>query len=287
MENVRVLIVDDSVVSYAMIEGLIEKAEFKVCGYAKNAAEAVEKYQSLMPDIVTMDMNLPDADGMECSRRILLANPKAKIVMISAMRDARLISQGRAVGIKSFLQKPIEADELIETLRMVCDFGEDAVKALQVSYVTPFMQSLRQNLFSLAGLHSEVEVERDLSSFIEVNGIAVILGLTGSPMGRVVFYTDEKTMLDFSRIVFGAQDKGKITDEQAIDGIEESANIIAGRSVSVINDIYRNKELRVTPPGTLFGKRIHISNQNLTSFMIKANTRLGVFHMSVGFAGGE
>ena len=70
MEKVKVMIVDDSKVSRAMLEGNLSKTNFEVCAMAKNAAEAVELYEKSRPAVVTMDMNLPDADGIECSRRI-------------------------------------------------------------------------------------------------------------------------------------------------------------------------------------------------------------------------
>lgn len=93
MEKVKVMIVDDSKVSRAMIEGNLARTNFEVCAQAKNAAEAVELYEQFKPAVVTMDMNLPDADGLECSRRIRAVDPEAKIVMISAMKDASLVAR--------------------------------------------------------------------------------------------------------------------------------------------------------------------------------------------------
>lgn len=288
VDKVRLLVVDDSRISHAMMEGILARSNFEICGYAKNSAEAVEKYRALNPDVVTMDMNLPDADGMECSRRIIGINPKAKIVMISAMRDASLMMQGRAIGIHSFLQKPLNANELIDTLRMVCQAqGDDAVKILQESYINPFVKVLKKNLFSLAGLHSKIEIEVDKSDALEIDGIAVIIGITGSPMGRFILHIDTPTMAAFSKLMLGINEDGRLSDEEASDSIEEAANIIAGRSVSMINDVFKDKELRITPPGTICGSRVRIMNPKLISFNITASTRLGNFKMNIGFAGGE
>ena len=133
MEKIRIMIVDDSRVSCAMLTDILNKTNFIVCGTARNAAEAVERYQELKPAAVTMDMNLPDADGVECSRRIREIDQDAKIVMISAMKDASLIMKGRAVGISSFLQKPVSANELIDTLMVLCHDKAGTIAVLRES----------------------------------------------------------------------------------------------------------------------------------------------------------
>lgn len=287
MEKIRVLVVDDSKVSRIMMASVLSRTTFQICDYAKNSMEAVEKYRSLNPDVVTMDMNLPDGDGIECSRKILEINPQAKIVMISAMKDASLMMRGRNVGINSFLQKPINANELIDTLLMVCQSTENSIDVLRESYVKPFIKVLQKNLFSLAGLHSKVDLELDKDDFLDVNGIAVIIGLTGVPMGRAILHMDTQTMNRYSKIMLGMSEEEDLSEEEASDSVEESANIIVGRSVSMINDICKDKEMRITPPGTICGHKIRIVNPKLTAFNITASTRLGDFKMNIGFAEGE
>lgn len=102
MEKVKVMIVDDSKISCAMLEEKLAKTNFVVCAVAKTAAEAVQLYAEQEPDVVTMDMNLPDADGIECTRRIRAIDSGARIVMVSAMKDASLVSRGREAGISAF-----------------------------------------------------------------------------------------------------------------------------------------------------------------------------------------
>ena len=143
MEKVKVMIVDDSKVSQVMLEGILSRTNFEICAFAQNAAEAVEKYQEVHPAVVTMDMNLPDADGVECSRRIRAIDPEAKIVMISAMKDASLMMQGRAAGISSFLQKPVNPNDLIDTLLILCQDKAGTVAILRESYVKTFVKALQ------------------------------------------------------------------------------------------------------------------------------------------------
>jgi DNA-binding NarL/FixJ family response regulator len=281
------MIVDDSKVSRAMIEGNLARTNFEVCAQAKNAAEAVELYEQFKPAVVTMDMNLPDADGLECTRRIRAVDPEAKIVMISAMKDASLVAKGREVGISAFLQKPVGINELIDTLMILCQSKAGKVAVLRESYAKPFVKALQQGIFSMTGVHSEVELEEEERSFLEVSGIAVIVGLTGMPNGRAIVYMDSNTMKDFATVMLDAEESDEITEDEASESVEEAVNIIVGRGVSNINDVFKDKEMRITPPGTIVGNKIRIASPKLTTFRICAKTRLGNINMSVGFAEGE
>ena len=287
MEKVKVMIVDDSKVSRAMLEGNLSRTNFEVCAQAKNSAEAVELYEQFKPAVVTMDMNLPDADGLECTRRIRAVDPEAKIVMISAMKDASLVAKGREVGISAFLQKPVGINELIDTLMILCQSKAGKVAVLRESYAKPFVKALQQGIFSMTGVHSEVELEEEERSFLEVSGIAVIVGLTGMPNGRAIVYMDSNTMKDFATVMLDAEESDEITEDEASESVEEAVNIIVGRGVSNINDVFKDKEMRITPPGTIVGNKIRIASPKLTTFRICAKTRLGNINMSVGFAEGE
>lgn len=287
MEKVKVMIVDDSKISRAMLEGHLKKTNFEVCAMAKNTAEAVQLYAEHRPTVVTMDMNLPDADGIECSRRIRAIDSEAKIVMISAMKDASLVSRGREAGISAFLQKPISANDLIDTLMILCQNKVGKVTVLRESYAKPFAKALQQGLFSLVGVHSEVAIDLDERHFLDVSGIAVIIGLTGYPVGRAIVSMDADTMRKFSMIMMDRESIEEVTEEEASESVEEAANIIVGRGISNINDVFKDKEMRITPPGTICGTNIRIASPKLTTFRIVAKTRIGDIIMNVGFAEGD
>ena len=287
MERIKVLVVDDSRVSCAMLANMMSKTNFEVCGMASNAADAVLKYQTLRPMAVTMDMNLPDADGIECSRRIREIDPDARIVMISAMRDASLMERGREAGISSFLQKPISPYELIDALSCIVSDDVQRTTGLRDLYIQSFAKVLRQSLFSLVGIHSEVSTKRAEGAYLDIpSGIAVIIGLTGCPMGRAVIYMDMDTMHGVAKAILMKGEDEKLTAEEASDVIEEAANIIAGRCASVVNDL-KDVDMRISPPGTIVGKNIRIANFKITSYYIEAQTRFGNICMNVGFAEGE
>ena len=287
MEKVKVMVVDDSKVSRAMLERTLSKTNFEVVALAKDAAEAVKMYEEYSPAVVTMDMNLPDADGVECSKRIHAIDPEAKIVMISAMKDASLMSRGREVGISAFLQKPVSPSELLDTLMILCQNKAGKVAVLRESYAKPFMRALQQGLFSLIGVHSEVELELDERRFLEVSGVAVIIGLTGYPSGRAIVYMETETMRKFAMVMLEDEGAESVGDDEASESVEEAANIIVGRGVSNINDVFKDKEMRITPPGTIVGEDIRIASPKLTTFRVVAKTRIGDIKMNIGFAEGE
>ena len=287
MEKVKVMIVDDSKVSRAMLKGSLSKTNFEVVAMAKNAAEAVQMYEQFNPAVVTMDMNLPDADGIECSQRIHQIDPDAKIVMISVMKDASLVARGRDAGISAFLQKPVSMNDLIDTLMILCQNKAGKVAVLRESYAKPFLRALQQGLFSLVGVHSETTLELDDRRFVDVSGVAVIIGLTGYPVGRAIVYMGEDTMKKFCMIMLDKDSLEDVTEDEASDSVEEAANIIVGRGVSNINDVFKDKEIRITPPGTICGTDIRIASPKLTTFRITAKTRIGDINMNIGFAEGE
>ena len=93
-------------------------------------------------------------------------------------------------------------------------------------------------------------------------------------------------MYKFARAMLGIREADELEEDEAGDAVEEAANILSGRGVSAINDILRDREMRVTPPGTICGNNIRIANPKLISFEIKATTSLGDVYMNLGFAGG-
>ena len=220
VNKVKIMIVDDSRVSQAMLEGILTKAGFDVCAIASNAAEAVEKYKETRPAAVTMDMNLPDANGIETSRRILAFDPEATIVMISAMKDASLMTQGREAGIHAFLQKPVKPNEIVDMLIILCQKKGNAVAMLRDSYVATFGQALQRSLFSLLGMESKIEVSVDESPYLTIKGIAVIIGLTGSPTGRAVVHMDADTMRRFALRMLAMDEHDDIEEDEIHDSIE-------------------------------------------------------------------
>ena len=275
------MVVDDSKISRMMISSMLAKTNFEVCAMAENAAHAIDLYAKTRPDVVTMDMNLPDADGIEGSRRIHAMDSRCKIVMISAMKDAKLIMHGRLAGISSFLQKPVSTNELLDTLMILCQEHVGVNAVYRDSYVSTYAKVLQEGLQQIAGLESEIQVQEENSGPLSVSGVAVIIGIVGEPRGRVAFYMDENTMRGFAKAVL---QQDEVTDFEAQAAVEESGNIIAGHGISRINDVIKDREMRLTPPGIISGTDIKLSNPELIAFNIKAKTSIGDIFMNIGFA---
>ncbi len=284
MEKVRVMIVDDSKISRTILANHLSKTNFEVVAMAADAAEALKLYQELNPEIVTMDMNLPDADGIECSKKIRGYDPDAKIVMISAMKDASLVAQGRAAGISAFLQKPVNTNDIIETLLLLSQQRVSKIAVLRESYAKAFERALQQGILNLIGMQSKITLEIYDKRYLSIDGIAVIIGLTGYPVGRAVLHMSSETMRNFAKIMLGTED---VDEDEIHEAVEEASNIVIGRGVSNINDVFKDKEMRITPPGTIFGTGIKISSPKLTTFKLTASTEVGDIIMNVGFAEGE
>ena len=112
----RVLIVDDSVLMRRMIGETLTAAGWQVAGEANNGREAVEKYQHLRPDAVTMDIVMPEASGIQALEEILKFDPQAKVVVVSALNQTRMISEAIRKGAHDFIAKPFLPEQLQNTM---------------------------------------------------------------------------------------------------------------------------------------------------------------------------
>ena len=113
----KVLIVDDAAFMRAAIRTILERNGFEVVGEAENGAIGVRKYQELRPDIITMDITMPEMTGLEVLKHIRSFDPDAKVVMITAMGQEHLVKEAILSGAKSFIVKPFKEDHVIQTLK--------------------------------------------------------------------------------------------------------------------------------------------------------------------------
>jgi len=112
-----VLIVDDALFMRMMIKDILTKDGFEVVGEAENGIEAVRKYAELKPDLVTMDIVMPEMDGIEAVRNILKLDPDAKVLMCSAMGQQPLVVEALEAGAKDFIIKPFQPAKVVEAAR--------------------------------------------------------------------------------------------------------------------------------------------------------------------------
>ncbi|WP_055668157.1 response regulator [Desnuesiella massiliensis] len=113
----RVLIVDDAAFMRMMIKDILEKNGFEVVGEASNGIKAVEMYKKDKPDIVTMDITMPDMDGIEAVKQIKAFDPAAKVIMCSAMGQQTMVMDAIRAGARDFIVKPFQADRVLEAIK--------------------------------------------------------------------------------------------------------------------------------------------------------------------------
>lgn len=111
-----VLIVDDAMVIRANLKMMLERNGYQIAGEAGDGQTAVAQYQALKPDIVTMDITMPQMDGIAALKEIRRIDPGAKIVMVSAMGQEKMVREAIVAGAKSFIVKPFNEEFVVKTL---------------------------------------------------------------------------------------------------------------------------------------------------------------------------
>ena len=112
----RILVVDDAAFMRMMIKDILTKNGYEVVGEAADGAQAVEKYKEVQPDLVTMDITMPEMDGITALKEIKKINPNAKIIMCSAMGQQAMVIDAIQAGAKDFIVKPFQADRVLEAI---------------------------------------------------------------------------------------------------------------------------------------------------------------------------
>ncbi|AEC52048.1 chemotaxis response regulator [Pyrococcus sp. NA2] len=115
----RILIVDDAAFMRMLLKKILTQAGHEVVGEASNGREAVEKYKQLKPDLVTMDIVMPEMDGITAVKEIMKIDPNAKIIMITAVGQEAKVMEALKSGAKGYIVKPFQAQKVIEEVNRV------------------------------------------------------------------------------------------------------------------------------------------------------------------------
>lgn len=118
----RILIVDDALFMRKVLSDVFQKEGFEICGEAGSGPEGVKKFSALKPDLITMDIVMPEMDqlsGIDAIREIIKIDPKAKIIIVSSMGQQALISESIQAGAKDFIIKPFNGAKVLEVVKRV------------------------------------------------------------------------------------------------------------------------------------------------------------------------
>jgi two-component system chemotaxis response regulator CheY len=115
----KVLVVDDAAFMRMMLKDILSKNGYEIVGEAANGNEAIQKYDELTPDLVTMDITMPECDGIQALKAIMSKNPTAKIIMCSAMGQQAMVIESIQSGAKDFIVKPFQPQRVLEAIKKV------------------------------------------------------------------------------------------------------------------------------------------------------------------------
>lgn len=111
-----ILVVDDAAFMRMMIKEILTKNGYQVVGEADNGLNAIDKYEELKPDLVTMDITMPEMDGITAVKEIRKKNPNAKIIMCSAMGQQAMVIDAIQAGARDFIVKPFQPERVLEAV---------------------------------------------------------------------------------------------------------------------------------------------------------------------------
>jgi two-component system chemotaxis response regulator CheY len=117
--KVRILAVDDSLVTLKILKKTLKETEFEIVGEVTSGKDALSKFDELRPDLVLLDIIMPEMDGIETLEQIISKNHQAKVIMVSSMGAKEKVMESLEKGAKNFVMKPYEKDTLVEVLKKV------------------------------------------------------------------------------------------------------------------------------------------------------------------------
>ncbi|MFD1735921.1 response regulator [Bacillus salitolerans] len=115
----RILIVDDAKFMRVTLSNILQKGDHEIVGEAENGTQAIQLFEELSPDLVTMDITMPEMNGLDALKAIKNKAPQAKIIMCSAMGQQKMVVEAIEAGAKDFIVKPFEESRVLEAINRV------------------------------------------------------------------------------------------------------------------------------------------------------------------------
>ncbi|MDR3589420.1 MAG: response regulator [Negativicutes bacterium] len=275
-ERIRVLIVDDSPFSRHLIADFLDPSWFEVVGFADGFRSALDGYRTYLPDVVTLDIEIPEMDGPEIARRIIAEEPDARIVILGSPKSDA-VQAAEAKGVVRFLPKPFESLELMIALRSVCE-GDVADDVFNNRYPSDFIDSFVSFTKRFA---ADIAVEPIANGkSLRSSGVSVIVGVTGQFSGKMILDLSSATAKNLATRLLKQEPKDA---EQTNVVVAEFAKIVAENAAAKLNKQFRGAFLRVSPPGILTGENFSITSPNMDVNIWAIETPFGKMRCSAGF----
>ncbi len=112
----KVLVVDDAAFMRITIKNMLSKNGFEIAGEAENGLQAIQKCSELKPDIITLDITMPEVSGIDALREIMKINPQTAVIMVSAMGQESMVKEAVMLGAKGFVVKPFKEEVIMAAL---------------------------------------------------------------------------------------------------------------------------------------------------------------------------
>jgi DNA-binding NarL/FixJ family response regulator len=283
MVKTRIVIVDDSTFSVAFIRNILEENKFEVVGSAGTLEEVQRVAKETQPTLVTMDMTLPDTDGFECIRAIHEIDESIKVIVISSMMDDEIVKEAKDHKVSAYLQKPIDADELITAVNRVIA-SEELYELLQNEYFSVFKEALLDGMNRMTKTLLTYKDEYSGKQEYASKGMTIIMGIIGKFSGRMLIDLSADAANKIAGAILRREPKNK---DEMMAVLGEFANIVSGNACSVLNRKNKAFGLRVAPPTILYGDSVLISAPSFHTITATANTVFGELLLNAGFQRGN
>jgi len=282
MKDIRIVVVDDSAFSIAFIKNILGDNGFDVVGTAGTLEEVKTVVRDKNPTLVTMDMTLPGTDGLECTRAIHEIDENIKVIVISSMMDEEIVNEAKKNKVSAYIQKPIDADELITAINRVMA-SDELYHFLVEEYFAVFKEALMDGTNKMTKTILTYKDEYSSAEKHESAGMTIIIGISGKYSGRMLIDLSNETATNITTAIFKRDPKN---DDEMMAALGEFANIIAGNACSVLNRKNKALGLRLAPPSILSGDSVLISAPTFETTTVKAETNFGELFLNVGFKKG-
>jgi DNA-binding NarL/FixJ family response regulator len=283
MADIRIVIVDDSPFSIAVIRGILEDNGFEVVGEAGSLEEVREVVADKKPTLVTMDMTLPGTDGLECTRAVHEIDKNIKVIVVSSMMDEGIVNEAKANNVSAYVQKPVEADDLVTAINRVMA-SEEMFEELKEEHFAVFKEALMDALNRMTKTQLTYKTEYEFNDNFLSGGMTVIIGIIGKFAGRLLIDLNKETASQLVSLMLRREPK---SNDEIVAAIGEFANIVAGNACSLLNKNNKAFGLRVAPPSILHGDNMQISHPDFKTTTAIADTSYGELLLNVGFKRSE